>query len=122
MHRFILPHTCHYNFWQDVDKDDVICYTEFIASVLETRGRIDEAKFADAFDQLDSDQSGFISKADLRRILGNIGSPEYVDRLIKEADFDNDGQISYNDFKQYLADKNAEHIRLVCKGEDPLTG
>jgi calmodulin len=88
-------------------------YTEFIASVLETRGRIDEAKLEDAFDQLDSDHSGFISKADLRLILGNIGSAEYVDRLIKEADLDNDGQISYDEFKQYLADKNAEHIRLM---------
>ena len=76
---------------------------------------------ADAFDQLDSDNSGFISKADLRKILGSIGSPEYVERLIKEADLDKDGQISYNDFKEYLAEKNAEHIHLVCDGEDPHT-
>lgn len=106
---------------QDVDKDDVIRYTEFIASVLETRGRIDEAKLADAFDHLDSDHSGFISKADLRKVLGNIGTAEYVDRLINEADLDKDGQISYDEFKQYLVEKNAGHIRLAWNGEDPTT-
>jgi hypothetical protein len=95
-------------------------YTEFIASLLETKGKMDEAKLADAFDQLDADHSGYISRADLKKILGNTWSAEYVDRLIKEADMDLDGQISYDEFKEYLAEKNAENIRLVCDYEDPI--
>ena len=101
-----------------MDRDNVIMYTEFIASLLETKGRIDEAKLADAFDQLDTDNSGYISKADLKKILGNTWSAEYVDRLIKEADLDLDGQISYYEFKEHLAEKNTEQIRRVCDCED----
>lgn len=86
-------------------------YTEFIASLLEIRGRLDEAKIADAFDQLDLDDDCYISQNDLRKILGKTGSREYAKRLIEEADLDKDGRISYDEFQQYLMQRNAENIR-----------
>ncbi len=46
----------------DVDDNGIIYYNEFLASTLETRGRIAEVRLAEAFDRLDSDGSGFISK------------------------------------------------------------
>ena len=91
-------------------------YTEFLAATLEAHGRIEEARLADAFDQIDSDDSGFISREDLVKILGETaGSDEYIESLIKEADINHDGQISYDEFKQYLTQKNMEIIDAVLK-------
>ena len=87
-------------------------YTEFLASLLEIKGRIDEAKLEDAFDQLDIDDSGYIDAKDLRCILGNIGTKAYVKSLLDEADVDKDGKISMTEFKEYMMEKNEEHIRF----------
>ena len=85
-------------------------YTEFVASLLEMRGRLDEAKIADAFEQL-ADGNGYISAQNLRKVLGKTGSKEYVNSLLQEADLDHDGRISYEEFREYLTEKTAENIR-----------
>jgi Ca2+-binding EF-hand superfamily protein len=94
-------------------------YTEFLAATLEARGQIEEAQIADAFDQIDSDDSGFISRENLRKILGETTccSDEYIESLIKEADNDGDGQISYDEFRQYLTRKNTKIIDAILEGE-----
>lgn len=77
---------------------------------------MEEAKLADAFEQLDSDDTGFISQANLRQILGKTGvSKEYVRRLIEEADLDNDGKISFEEFKLYLTKRNEEYVHQVLE-------
>lgn len=86
-------------------------YTEFVASLIEIRQRIDEAAIADAFEQLDVDSSGYISQDDLQKLLGNAGTSEYTRRLVEEADLNKDGLISYEEFNQYLMQKNEESIR-----------
>lgn len=73
---------------------------------------MDEATIMDAFEQLDLDDTHYISEANLRKILGKTGSKEYVRRLIQEADFDNDGKISFEEFKRYLNKRNDKYIRL----------
>jgi Ca2+-binding EF-hand superfamily protein len=94
-------------------------YTEFLAATLEAHGQIEEAQIADAFDQIDSDDTGFISRENLRKILGETicCSDEYVESLIKEADIDGDGKISYDEFRQYLTQKNTEIIDAILEGE-----
>ena len=47
-----------------------IKYTEFLAATLEAQGAITEEKLAEAFDRIDSDDSGYISAANLRDMLG----------------------------------------------------
>jgi hypothetical protein len=42
-----------------VNKNNVITYTEFLAAVLEMHGKVEEYRFAEAFDQLDCDSSGY---------------------------------------------------------------
>lgn len=39
----------------------IIQYTEFLAATLEALGMIEEERLAEAFDRLDSDDSGYIS-------------------------------------------------------------
>ncbi len=46
----------------------------------------------------DKDGNGFISAAELRHIMTNLGeklTDEEVDEMIREADVDGDGQINY---------------------------
>ena len=46
-------------FAKDVNKSNEINYTEFLAAALETHGRIQEYRIAEAFDILDCDDSGY---------------------------------------------------------------
>jgi Ca2+-binding EF-hand superfamily protein len=45
----------------DLDGTGRIRYTEFLAATIEAHGAINEQRLAEAFDRLDSDDSGFIS-------------------------------------------------------------
>jgi hypothetical protein len=64
---------------------------------------IAEYRLAEAFDLMDSDDSGFISRENLREILGEHSDERYIDQLIAEADFKKDGRISYSEFLQALS-------------------
>jgi hypothetical protein len=67
-------------------------YTEFIAATLEAHGRIEEERIAEAFDRLDSDDSGYISKDNLRDFLGGDATTKQINEIIKESDKDKDGK------------------------------
>jgi hypothetical protein len=67
-------------------------YTEFLAATLEAHGHIEEERIADAFDRLDCDGSGYVSKEDLKEFLGNSATAKEIDDIIKEGDKDKDGK------------------------------
>lgn len=73
-------------------------YTEFIAATIEAHGDISEARLAEAFDRLDSDDSGCITAENLIEILGKSVPREEIDEIIAEADTANDMRISYSEF------------------------
>jgi len=58
--------------------------------------RLEEKRLAEAFDHIDDDDSGFISKENLVKLLGE-NSPK-IEKLIKEGDRNGDGRISFEDF------------------------
>lgn len=78
----------------DVNRNNEINFTEFLAACLESQGELAEYRIAEAFDLLDSDDSGFISRDNLRRILGNHPAENYIDRLIAEGSGNKNGKIS----------------------------
>jgi hypothetical protein len=63
---------------------------------------------AEAFDRLDSDDSGFISKENLREFLGDDLPQDEIDEIIREVDVNNDNKISYPEFLALWEDKNEE--------------
>jgi hypothetical protein len=101
-------------FLQDLDGSGMLRYTEFLASTIEAQGAIDERRLAEAFDRLDTDDSGFITKEALQEILGE-GFPEAeIDKIIKESDLTKDGKISYMEFlAQWQDQKEAKRQDFV---------
>jgi len=60
-----------------------------------------EKEFIEAFKVFDRDGNGFISAAELRHAMSNLGqkmSDEEVVEMIREADLDLDGQVNYGEF------------------------
>jgi len=82
----------------DVNNNGVILYTEFLAATLEMHGRVEEKRLAEAFDHIDDDDSGFISKENLVKLLGENESRSRIEKLIQEVDTDGDGMISFEEF------------------------
>ena len=59
-----------------------------------------EQELKEAFKVFDKDGSGFISAAELRHVMTNLGeklTDAEVDEMIREADIDGDGQICYDE-------------------------
>ena len=69
-----------------------------MASTIEAKGAIDERRLAEAFDRLDSDDSGYITVENLRGILGEEFPQSEIDQIIAESDLTHDGRISYFEF------------------------
>lgn len=100
----------------DVGRDDKIYYLEFLASTLEVHGRITEERLAEAFDRMDSDDSGFISKENLMELMGIDYSEEKFESMMKDIDTDCDGKISFEEFMNHFRkDQNiyAKELRPV---------
>ena len=81
-----------------MDGSEKIRYTEFLAATIEASGTINEVKLAEAFDRLDSDDSGFISVENLLEILGDTFTKEDVEAIIKEVTVNERSNIIFRIF------------------------
>ncbi|SJK86197.1 calmodulin [Babesia microti strain RI] len=64
-----------------------------------------EEELVQAFKVFDRDGNGFISAAELRHVMTNLGeklTDEEVDEMLKEADVDGDGRINYEEFVKLM--------------------
>jgi len=84
----------------DINQNGHIMYTEFIAATLEAQGELSEDRIAEAFDRLDVDNTGYISKENMLAFLGDTGATEKeIEAIIEGADTDDgDGRVSYDEF------------------------
>ncbi|XP_063444790.1 calmodulin-A-like isoform X2 [Mytilus trossulus] len=67
-----------------------------------------EEELREAFRVFDKDGNGFISAAELRHVMTNLGeklTDEEVDEMIKEADLDGDGLVNYEEFVTMMTAK-----------------
>ena len=78
---------------------------EFLAATIEAHGAINEEALAEAFDRMDSDDSGYISTHNLREMLGEFVTTEHIEEIILEAE----SQLNYSEHvKQQIAAKPAK--------------
>ncbi|EDW16097.1 calmodulin-related protein 97A [Drosophila mojavensis] len=67
-----------------------------------------DEEFREAFMIFDRNEDGFISPAELRFVMANLGeklTDEEIDDMIREADFDGDGKIDYEEFIYMISPK-----------------
>lgn len=105
----------------DVNRTNVIDYTEFLAATLETQGVIEEYRLSECFDQMDRDDSGYISRENLRDLLGKHSSERFIDILMEEADIKKDGRISYDEFLQVLSSEHRKTVNKMYNSEPLLS-
>lgn len=108
----------------DHDGTGMISYTEFVAACLEGSSMVKEDMLVEAFDRLDSDDSGFISKENLRDILGNQFSPDLVSEMIADGDFKKTGHIDFEEFMKLMhlkRDKIIVETDVASKPQSSLT-
>jgi len=86
----------------DSSHTDEIHYSEFLAAMVSSRIAIHDDLLKGAFRRFDTDNSGYISVNNLRETLGDSFEGAEVEELLKEADFNKDGKISYEEWMQYL--------------------
>ncbi|RZC70228.1 hypothetical protein C5167_033360 [Papaver somniferum] len=70
-----------------------------------------EEELKEAFKVFDKDQNGFISAAELRHVMTNLGeklTDDEVDEMIREADVDGDGQVNYEEFVRMMLAKQGK--------------
>ncbi|WAR20596.1 CALM-like protein [Mya arenaria] len=67
-----------------------------------------DEEIREAFKVFDKDGNGYISAAELRHVMTNLGeklTDEEVDEMIREADVDGDGQVNYDEFVKMMTSK-----------------
>lgn len=84
-------------------------FTEFCGIMAKQMRETDtEEEMREAFKIFDRDGDGFISPAELRFVMINLGekvTDEEIDEMIREADFDGDGMINYEEFVWMISQK-----------------
>ncbi|KAK7040735.1 hypothetical protein VNI00_009641 [Paramarasmius palmivorus] len=85
----------------DADGNGTIDFPEFLTMMArKMRDTDSEEEIKEAFKVFDKDGNGYISAAELRHVMTNLGeklTDTEVDEMIREADVDGDGQINYED-------------------------
>ncbi|KAJ7176678.1 calmodulin [Mycena filopes] len=93
----------------DADNSSVIDFPEFLTMMArKMRDTDSEEEITEAFKVFDKDGNGYISTAELRHVMTNLGeklTDSEVDEMIKESDVDGDGQINYEEFVKMMLSK-----------------
>lgn len=90
----------------DMDNDGFICFNEF-ALMMSTKVKVTDIEEATrkAFKIFDVDKDGFISSEELLSVMLSLGeevTKQEVKEMISVADLDDDGLISFDDFRTLM--------------------
>merc|ERR1712226_537415 len=94
----------------DTDGSGLVEFPEFLTMMARKLkdGQDSEEEVIEAFKVFDKEGNGFISAAELRHIVTNLGeklTDEEADEMLREADIDGDGQINYEEFVKVMMAK-----------------
>jgi calmodulin len=100
----------------DADNTGTIDFTEFLTMIARETKEIDsEGEIKEAFKLFDRDDSGFISAAELRKVMSSLGenlTDDEIDEMIRETGQEGDGRIDYNEFVQLMMGKDQPQEQL----------
>ncbi|XP_057794903.1 calcium-dependent protein kinase 29 [Salvia miltiorrhiza] len=84
----------------DVDKNGTIDYVEFITATMHRHRLEKEENLYKAFKYFDKDDSGFITRDELRQAMTQygMGDEATIDEVLDDVDTDKDGKINYDEF------------------------
>ncbi|KAI4316988.1 hypothetical protein L6164_024905 [Bauhinia variegata] len=112
----------------DVDRSGSIDYIEFITATMHRHRLEREENLYKAFQYFDKDNSGFITRDEIRQAMTEygMGDEATIDEVINDVDTDRDGRINYEEFKAMMR-KAIRGLYLLCflisrnrKSEDML--
>jgi calmodulin len=100
----------------DADNTGTIDFTEFLTMMAqETKETDSEEEIKEVFKLFDRNDSGFISAAELRKVMTSLGenlTDDEIDETIRETAQDGDGRIDYNEFVRLMMGKNQPQEQL----------
>ncbi|CAI9116583.1 OLC1v1017769C1 [Oldenlandia corymbosa var. corymbosa] len=71
-----------------------------------------EEDLKEAFKVFDKDQNGFVSEAEIRRVMTNLGekmTDEEVDEMFSAADVNGEGEINYEELARMMVMETCFH-------------
>jgi len=86
----------------DTNNEGQITYRQFIAATWQGRVQLPDAAVHETFCRFDADASGEITTENLRFVVGDKFAGFKAEELIREADEDGDGAVSYKDFQMFV--------------------
>lgn len=90
----------------DIDGNGVIDYEEFLAATMNLQGKAvikDEDQLMAAFKRFDTDNSGTISRDELRQALKEHANiEEDIEEILDDVDKNKDGQIDFEEFRMMM--------------------
>ncbi|CAN1824722.1 Calcium-dependent protein kinase 29 [Linum perenne] len=93
----------------DVDKNGTIDYVEFVTATMHRHRLEKEEHLFEAFQYFDKDNSGYITRDELRHAMSEygMGDEATIDEVIDDVDTDKDGRINYEEFVAMMRKGNA---------------
>ncbi|KAJ1963296.1 calmodulin-like 3, partial [Dipsacomyces acuminosporus] len=93
----------------DTDGNGTIDFSEFVSLMaLRSAEKAQKGEIKEAFRVFDKDGNGVISAAELQAVMTNLReklTSEEADGIIREADGNGDGQLSYEEFAKMMRTK-----------------
>ncbi|XP_072039372.1 neo-calmodulin [Amphiura filiformis] len=93
----------------DADGNGTLDFPEFLTMMAhKMKDKDSDDDIREAFKVFDKDGNGFISSAELRHVMTNLGeklTEDEVEGMIREADIDGDGQVNYEEFVKMMTSK-----------------
>ncbi len=86
----------------DTNKNGKIDYTEFIAATLNKKNDFQKKKLYEAFKMLDKNNNGKIGKEEIKGILRLESKDKIITDLIEKAESNQDGEINYTEFLNFM--------------------
>jgi len=86
----------------DSNKDEEIHYSDFLAAMVSTKIELHDDILMVTFKKFDTDGKGYITKKNLREVLGDRVDGVKISTLLKELELSQHNRISYPEFEAYL--------------------